>query len=305
MLFMIHRPGEPVNMKVLCILTHAALLAVLLIPHWVHATAPAEGCPVRIVSLNLASDEILIDLVDPGRIAAFTYLSDNPVISNIAPRALAVKGKLRAVLEDVVAFDPDMVILAKFSHADFAKQLTDAGIRTVYLKEFESISGIERTIETIGRAVCEEEKARALIEEMRGGLEEIAADIPPGAPRPRVMYYTPAGFTAGGNSIVGDMIEHAGGINVVKEAGLMGNQKVSLEFIIEIDPDIIFMNSYSPDKPEFSKGIMKNSLIKEVSAVRHGRVHILSDRLLIGGSHYVVHGVRELARIFYSGTTPK
>ena len=41
----------------------------------------AAAKPERIISLNIASDEILLALVEPRRIGALTYWSENPAIS--------------------------------------------------------------------------------------------------------------------------------------------------------------------------------------------------------------------------------
>ena len=38
----------------------------------------AQAKPQRIVSLNLCTDQLLLQLVEPERIAALTYLSDDP-----------------------------------------------------------------------------------------------------------------------------------------------------------------------------------------------------------------------------------
>lgn len=275
----------------------AVLMLCLLIPP-AHARALKKGCPKRIVSVNLSSDEILLDLVEPGRIAGLTYLSANPKLSNISERISGINATVRANLEMIVALEPDVVVLAKFSHPDFALQLRDAGIRLVLLKHFESIDGIKKNIAAIGEAVCEVEKAASLIKGMETELEAISRTLPERASRPRVLYFSPAGFTAGG-SIVGDIIEYAGGINAVAEVGIIGNQKISLEFIIELDPDVLVLNSYSPERPDSSKSLIEDSVLKDSTAAKSGRVYLIEDKYLIGASHYVVEGVRVLHSRFY------
>ncbi len=43
--------------------------------------------PVRIASLTMFTDEVLLDLVDPSRIVAVTTFAADPAISNVTARA--------------------------------------------------------------------------------------------------------------------------------------------------------------------------------------------------------------------------
>ncbi|MEM4409837.1 MAG: ABC transporter substrate-binding protein [Candidatus Caldarchaeum sp.] len=251
--------------------------------------------------MNLASDEILIDLVDGGRIAGLTYLARDGRISNISEKLGGINAAVRANLEEIVALKPDLVIIAKFSHPDFIAQLKGAGIRTLLLEHFESIDGVRKTIAEIGKAVCEEERARELIERMDRELDEIAKTHSGVKNKPRVLYYSPAGFTAGKDSIVDDIITHAGGINAVSEAGIYGNKKVSLELIATLEPDVIVLSSYNPENPQFAIELLKTDVMSELKAVKTGRVYVVEDRYLIGASHYIVEGVRKLSGLIYGG----
>lgn len=243
----------------------------------------------------------MIDLVDKGRIAGLTYLAKDGRVSNISDKVGGVNATVRANLEEIVALKPDLVIIAKFSHPDFIAQLKGAGIRTLLLEHFESIEGVRKTIVEIGRAVCEEEKARGLIEKMDRELGEIEETHAGVKAKPRVLYYSPAGFTAGGDSIVDDLIKHAGGVNAAREAGIQGNKKVSLELIVTLDPDVIVLSSYSPENPQFAVDLLKTGAMGELKAVKTGRVYVVEDKYLTGASHYIVDGVRRLSELLYGG----
>ena len=55
-----------------------------------------EHKPQRIVSLGLSADEVLLDMVEPDRIAALTYLADDAGISPAADKAVRVKGRVQS-----------------------------------------------------------------------------------------------------------------------------------------------------------------------------------------------------------------
>ena len=82
--------------------------------------------PQRVISVNIASDEILIGLVSPARIAALSYLSEEPGISHIVEAAKAVSVKLRAQTEPIVALQPDLVLVPDWLPAEFPLALRDA-----------------------------------------------------------------------------------------------------------------------------------------------------------------------------------
>src|SRR5436190_15371629 len=78
-------------------------------PAYTADTAP----PVRIVSLDLCTDQLLVELVDRARIAAVTHLGADPAVS-------AIPEKVRGIpithggAEDVLRYDPDLVLAGPF-----------------------------------------------------------------------------------------------------------------------------------------------------------------------------------------------
>jgi len=258
-----------------------------------------EGCPRRIVSLNLAADEILVDLVPRERITALTYLAPIEGLSHIADRVDGLNATATMNLERVVAMRPDLVILSRYAPAGFPEQLEGAGIRTVVLDEFDSIAGIERTILRIGDAVCEPERARMLVEGMRTALEQVASTIPRHKPPPRVLYYTPDGFTAGASTLIGEMITRAGGVNAAAALGIVGESRISLEYVLAIDPDVIVTGTLDGGPDATRRLLQRDPVLATLRAVRDGKVYGLEEKYLTSASHHVVEGVSMLARIIW------
>ena len=95
------------------VLAVSFLLLILVLPaaaqdgEWPRALVDGLGTevtiaapPQRIASVSLASDEVLLSLVEPERIAAVTAFGQDPAISNVAVAAQAIE-KYR--LHDVTA----------------------------------------------------------------------------------------------------------------------------------------------------------------------------------------------------------
>ena len=88
------------------------LVAAALVP----VPGQAAEAPRRIVSLDLCTDQLLIDLVERERIAAVTHLAADPEVS-----AIWEKGKgipiTRGKAEDVLHYKPDLILAGPFGVA--------------------------------------------------------------------------------------------------------------------------------------------------------------------------------------------
>jgi len=84
--------------------------------------------PKRIVSLSIATDEMLMELVSVERIAALTYLADDSSISNIKEEAKLVQNKIRANAETVIALQPDLVLIADWHPVELVQVMREAGL---------------------------------------------------------------------------------------------------------------------------------------------------------------------------------
>ena len=83
---------------------------------WAAGALAGERPPRRIVSLDLCTDQLLIELVDRARIAAVTHLAADPAVSAIPDKArgLAIT---RGAAEDVLRYDPDLILAGPFGVA--------------------------------------------------------------------------------------------------------------------------------------------------------------------------------------------
>lgn len=264
--------------------------------------ASERDCPSSIVSVTLASDEIIIDIVsDRDRIAGVTYLTDDRSISNVADRVADIP-KIHANLEQIVEIEPDLVIVSGFLSNDFISLVNAAGLNTLLLKDVRSIADIRKNILMIGEAVCEEEAAEKLVSEMEEKIDSIRRNVDSHHEHRRVLFYSAPGFTAAGNSTVDEIITLAGGKNVFGDERNFQTSRISLEYIVETDPDIIILSSFAPSNQDFAKEFAGNEAIRETSAYKNDRIHVIEGRYIVSSSHYIVNAVRELAGIINNST---
>lgn len=258
--------------------------------------------PERIVSVTLGTDEILLALVDKSRLLAVTKYSEDPGISNVAGQTDDIPHKIQSAnVEQIIALEPDLVYVASYTNQDVVKQLQDAGLTVAIFEDFNTIQSIIQNIVTVGEQVGEVEKAKQIVAEMEQRLAAIDAKVANIAEenRPRVLTYTPDGYTAGMDTLSHDMITRAGGINAAAEAGLKDWVQISLEKIVELDPEVILVSDWNPGHPDFAESLQQNPALQSVSALKNNRIVSVSGAHLTAVTQYIVNGVEDVFNVIH------
>jgi iron complex transport system substrate-binding protein len=262
---------------------------------------PVSGpaAPARIVSLTLATDEMLADLVSTERIACVTNLADDPAISNVPGRYPGRTSRLRDTdLERVLSLAPDLVCVAPYNTADSLKLLERSGLPIYRNEALHSMAEIEAGVRRLGERVGEPERARKLVERMRDRRRRLADRLHDLPYRPRVLFWS-AGFTAGRGTTIDDIIREGGGVNVAAELGLEGSAEISPERVVAADPEIVLLSRWKAD--ERQSQIANHRILRQLRAVREGHVIAIEGRYLMSVSQFVVAGAERLARALHPG----
>lgn len=253
--------------------------------------------PQRIVSLTLGTDEMVLALVARERIAALTYLADDPRYSNIVAEARAIPHKVRGNAELVLARQPDLVLVAAYTPATAKDLLRHIGISLVELDSYDSLASIEHNILTVGRALGEEARAQQLVATMKRRLDAVQRQIDD-APRPRVVYYSPGGFVAGPQTIMHDVLTYAGARNAATEVGVQGMKKLSAETLVTLNPAVILVSGEQQNEG-LRDLLLADPTLQTVDAVQRGAVYSLPRPYTSTVSHHVVKCVEAIARILH------
>ena len=264
-----------------------------------------EEKPTKIVSTTLAVDEYLLALTDIANIAAVTQISTDASISNVAGQTDDIATKFETVTaEQILALDPDLVLVPTYVSPEVLNQLDDAGLTTYQVVDDASFAGILDTVKVIGEIIGEEEKAAEVVadlEERMAKLEEEAKAIE--TPK-KVMYYTEFLSSVTDNTTIGEMIKLAGGVNVVTEAGLVGEDypdypNVSKEVLVELNPEIIFTTAWGgvEGEPVFVTEWKNDPALSEVAAIKNNQVYVVDGANVTTASHFVIEGAEELKEI--------
>jgi iron complex transport system substrate-binding protein len=256
--------------------------------------------PERIVSLSPSATEILYGVGAFERVVAVTTYCEYPPEVAKLPR---VGGWSNPNMEQLAGLRPDLVIFSD-STAPFIKDKLEAlGIGTLAIPS-NTLDDAFTAIEQIGRAAGNEAEARRLADETRARVEEVRArtrDLP----RRRVLVVVdriPGTlrdiYTAARGSFISQLVEAAGGESVAPPAA-SGWGKMQKEAVVALDPEIIIDLMMQP-----TGGTSENTLVvwgelKQLRAVREGRVHTLHDSKLIHPSQFVGDAAHRFAELIH------
>ncbi len=261
--------------------------------------------PQRIASVSLASDEVLLSLVEPERMAAVTAFAQDPAISNVAVAAQDIPNTIVASedTEFIISLEPDIVFVASFTTPDVVQQLRDAGL-TVFATGFPiGFQQIKDNISLLGQAVGAEERAAELVERMDYEIAVVSGAVVRDN-IVRALYLTPGNYTSGVDSSISEIIAAANGLDVAAQAGIEQYAPISDEFIIEQNPDVILLSGWTPWDATFVDTFMNNPAFSGLSAVQNGRVYVANDAHLTTVSQYIAEGVKDVAAYLWPELYP-
>jgi len=217
-------------------------------------------------------------------------------VSNTVEEAKLVTNKITKVdPEAIIAYKPDLVLVASYTDAGIVKQLRDAKLTVFLLGNFSTIKDIENNITLLGQVVGEEAKAAKIVGDMEAKLKMIT-DAVKGVKPLTVIYYGPEGYSVSAGSTIDDVIVKAGGINGVAVGGIKDPfPKLSDEFMVKLNPDAILLSGYNSYAPGFVENFNKNPNFQTLKAIKNKRVVVANDAHVATVSQYVVDGVSDVA----------
>lgn len=263
------------------------------------------GKPQRIISASLDSDEILLALVPPERIVALSSLADTAV-SYTQKEAAPVKGRiLQHTVEEILSYDPDLVILSGWEGEDFRKTLTDMGIRVCSYQSAESLADIPGVIETIAKAAGEEEKGQALSEDFTRRVDAISRKAAANGLSRSIYLWGFSHPYGAGNTLFGDMCRRLAIRNTLEGLTDKELSSANMEFLLRTDPDRILLSDFDMSSKRvaaLSRTFTGDPSLQGISAVKNDALIPLPPRVLYCPSQYAARAMEELYQAVYDET---
>lgn len=204
------------------------------------ATDPPADVPERIVSLSPTHTEMLFAIDAGDQVVAVDTLSNHPPDAQELPNELSA---FEPNVEAIAGFEPDLVVIGG-DFTGLGEQLDAIGIASWDGPAAVTLEDTYSQIQELGEITGNEAAAEALVAEMRAEIERIVADTE--VPDEGLTYYhelDPTLFTVTSNTFVGELYSLLGLENIADpaEGDSGGFPQLNAEFIVEADPDLIFL----------------------------------------------------------------
>ena len=264
----------------------AALLAVAMWP------APAAAAaPRRIVSLDLCTDQLLIEMVARERIAAVTHLAADPSVSAIPHKARGLP-ITRGEAEDVLRYDPDLVLAGPFGVSATVDMLRRLGRSVVTVPLPQDLAGVRTSVRTVAAAVGSEAEGEAMIAAFDRRLAALARPATGAAP-PTAVVYQISGVVSGAGSLADGLLAATGFRNKAGDYRLARSGQVPLEALLAMPPDLLVLST-GPD--EYRTALADNLRHPAMRSLRRQIASLeLPWQLWLCGTPHIIEALERLA----------
>jgi len=262
--------GQP---KLLQALPLLAMLVAVACDRKSSAPAPPGARP-RVASLVPAATDLLIGMGAGDHLVA---------ISNYDPhrdetRALPRVGDYQTFdWEQIAALRPDVMIVFMASDRmppGLSQRARQLDIRLVNIRT-ERLSEILNEIGNLGRAVEEDAKATRAVDTLRAQIAAAARQTA-GRPKARALIVRDksAEGVVGRDSFLNDILEAAGGQNVITASGW---PSIDREMLLSLKPEVIIQLLPDASPQVIAEANRVWTALPQIPAVANRRVHILTD----------------------------
>lgn len=232
----------------------AVLAGVILI-----APGGAQARPLRVMTVDQCADQYALALA-PDADLALSPRADDPDAWLRA--AAAGHRRVRPTLEAAIAFQPDVVVRYWGGEPRLMARLEADGVRVLTIEEATDFDGLRANIRTVSKGLAAVERGEALIARMDATLPARQADE--AGAKPKALYMTPGGFTAGKGTLVDAILSAAGFVNAA-EAPFFA--PVSIERMVLFPPARFVLGFFDQARGDW-RGLGRHPVLRRLARGR-------------------------------------
>jgi iron complex transport system substrate-binding protein len=239
-----------------------ALAVALLCPA---SRAPAADGPQHVMSLSMCTDDLLLELLPPERIASVTYYSRDRGNSYQWPQAAKVRINWGTV-EEVLAEKPDLVLAGTYTTPApraLLKKLHWPLLEVPPASDFDEIRAVTRQV---AHALQRDEVGETLIARMDSTLRTLAASRPPQIIR--VAAWGEGRSIPGKGTLFDAILTAAGGTNIATSLDGGAYASFEVEQLIAAHPDVLAYSSDISETPGLNTELAQHPLIRKLYSGR-------------------------------------
>ncbi|NNM68161.1 MAG: ABC transporter substrate-binding protein [Spirochaetales bacterium] len=269
--------------------------------------AQTDSFPHAIASVSLMTDEYLVNLVPPSRIAALSLDADNPELSNIVQQARLVQGRVRLDAERLLQINPDLILAPDWADPREIQFLRDRGLKVEVVQTPRTWSQVLGLVVRLGQILKVPDRARrwlASIQRRVSILRQRSADVPL-ENRPTFLEFNEWGTSMTKGSLWPSILRLAGVRNAAADlqADRWGEAPLSLETLLTLNPDWLVLPSEASLKlfgrASWLSHLRADPVYSQLKAVRQGHVLELPERWKTTTTPYILEAAEVISHAAY------
>lgn len=239
--------------------------------------------PRRVVSINACTDGLLLDLGDRSQIAALSHYSREAENLTVFERAKPFR-ITRESAEEIIDLRPDLVLSSRHNALATREALRKLNIRIEAFGVPATIEESRQQLLKAGSALGHPERGAAMVARVDAAFA--AAAPRPGQRHPTALVFQSNGFTAGADTLVGQLLTRVGFENAAGRYGLKQWGNVRLERLLADPPDLLISGQRMDGAPVWADRIGKHPALKSIAGrMRHDTVP--EGLLYCGGAVFI------------------
>ncbi len=197
----------------------------------------AAAAPERVVSLNLCTDELLLQLGDHKQIAGLSWLARDANLTWHSAEAMLFPA-VRGVAEEIIRLEPDLVLAGEFTTPATVALLERLEIPLLRLPLARSFSEIADQIHQVADALGQGARGREMLADMRLRLDALGD----GGGTITAALFQPNGQTATTGSLLHEVMTRAGLHNLAADWPQFA--PLPLETLVYREPQLLVLSRH-------------------------------------------------------------
>ncbi len=263
--------------------------------------------PQHILTVSAGTDELMLGLVEPERMAAINEsLADREHtnipwvcdrIPTVVPRSPSV--------EQIAALHPDLVVVTPWMPRENIDAIRELNVPVIVCKSAATMEDIHDNIRLYAAAVGETERGEKLIGMMEEKLAEIRAKVaavPEEKKHKSIALISIMVNYGGAGCTFDELCRYTDSINAKAAAGNRMGQEMTKEQLVAANPDYLFFPSYedgATNEENYGRQYLEDPSLAQMTAVRERQIGHPWARYVYNLSQDIVYGIQETAWILY------
>lgn len=251
------------------------------------ASAAVADAPMRVVSMNLCTDQLAMMLAAPGQLISVSRIARDPLTSpmHVVAQDYPIN---HGSAEEIFLLEPDLVLAGIYTDPAAVALLRRLGIEVAQIELVSNLEEVTERVAEIGALLGREDAAATQIATFEDALDVIRGHEGNG---PLTAFYYPNGYTLGTETLSHEILSAAGFRHLAERLGQAYSGRLSLEQLVMEQPEMIISSTPYPGSSR-SEAILNHPVLQTLTDP-YGP-HVSGPEWVCGTPH-VLTALQELA----------